>query len=90
MAEGVGIYRRVGNHDRDLPEDHIFPLETAEQRQRYSNMLADMKARDARTIRVYRLAPGESKVKRFLTLEDANADWERCARRAAGKDTLRE
>ncbi|MBU2857704.1 MAG: hypothetical protein PHG39_10960 [Acidithiobacillus ferrooxidans] len=90
MAEGVGIYRKVGNPDRDLPEDHVFPLDTADQRQRYVNMLADMKARDARTIRVYRLAPGEPKVKRFLTLEDANADWERCAMRAAGKDALRE
>ena len=90
MAIGVGIYRKVGNPDRDLPEDHIFPMETAEQRQRYTNMLADMKARDARTIRVYRLAPGEPKVKRFLTLEDANADWERCARRAADRDALRE
>lgn len=90
MAIGVGIYRKVGNPDRDLPEDHIFPMNTAEQRQRYMNMLADMKARDARTIRIYRLAPGEPRVKRFLTLEEANADWERCARRATDRDALHE
>jgi hypothetical protein len=90
MAEEMGTYRKVGNHDRDLPEDHIFPLETANQRQKYMHMLADMKARDARTIRVYRLAPGEPKVKRFLTLEDANADWERCARRATSRSASRE
>lgn len=85
MSDGMGVYRRVGSPDRDLPDNHIFPMETVEQRQRYNKLLARMKDRDARTVRIYRLAHGEPKVKRFRTLEEANADWERGAMRAAGK-----
>jgi hypothetical protein len=75
MTANMGSYRVVGRVDRDLPEDSIFPLDTPEQRKVY------MKAMHAR-IPSYRLAPGEPKVKRFATLEEADADWTACALRA--------
>ncbi len=83
MTAGMGAYRVVGRLKRDLPEDSIFPLDTQEQKKIYAERLAQLKARDAKSLPVYRLAPGEPRVKRFATLEEANADWMACALRAA-------
>ena len=83
MTSGVGTYRVVGRAERDLPEDSVFSLDTSEQRKDYLERLWEMKSRDARSTPVYRLGPGEPRVKRFATLEDANADWMVCAIRAA-------
>ncbi len=76
----LGRYRVVGRLDRDLPEDSIFPLDTQEQKNLYNERLFRMKS--SRLMPVYRLGPGESRVKRFATLEEANRDWEACAMRA--------
>lgn len=81
MTEGIGSYRVVGRPERDIPEDSIFPMDTPEQRKRYFERLSRFKTMNAGHP-VYRLAPGEPRVKRFRTLEEANADWETCATRA--------
>jgi hypothetical protein len=81
MTANMGSYRVVGRVDRDLPEDSIFPLDTPEQRKVYMERLAQMKAMHAK-MPPYRLAPGEPRVKRFATLEEADADWTACALRA--------
>jgi len=78
--------RTVGT--RLVPEDHIYPLDTPEQREAYFRKLAAFKRQCLAAQPVARIRfPGEPRVKRFKTLEEANADDQghqiRIAQRAA-------
>ena len=69
----LGAYRVVGS--RHVPDHHIYPLNTEAERAVYFRRLGDMQARAAAIVPVARvMAPGESRVKRFRTLEEANQD----------------
>ena len=69
----LGAYRVVGS--RYVPDHHIYPLNTESERADYFRKLADMQARAAAIVPVARvMAPGEARVKRFRTLEEANRD----------------
>jgi hypothetical protein len=66
--------RVIGN--RQPPEDHIWPLDTPEQRDAYYAHWARLTRRNASLRPARILLPGEPRVKRFRTLEEANADQE--------------
>lgn len=62
---------------REVPEDHIYPLDTPEQREAYFALLEVFSQRQAALCPVVRiLRSGEPRVKRFRTLEEANEDQE--------------
>ena len=68
-----GKYREVGR--RNVPDDHVYPMRTEQEREDYYEKLFAMKARDAAMMPVYRvMRQGEPRVKWFRTLEEANAD----------------
>lgn len=72
-AKPPGKYREVGR--RRIPDDHVYPMRTEQEREDYYEKLFAMKARDAVMMPVYRvMAQDEPRVKRFHTLEEANAD----------------
>ncbi|WP_248885817.1 hypothetical protein [Acidithiobacillus acidisediminis] len=68
------LFRVVGR--RQPPEDHIYPLDTPEQREAYYAHWAKLTRRNAALRPARILQPGEPRVKRFRTLEEANADQE--------------
>lgn len=69
----LGAYRVVGK--RHVPDHHIYPLNTEAERAAYFQKLGDMQARAAALVPMARvMAPGEARVKRFRTLEEANQD----------------
>ena len=61
---------------RAVPEDHIYPLDTPEQREAYFAHWGALTRRNARLRPARILQPGEPRVQRFHTLEEANADQE--------------
>jgi len=61
---------------REVPEDHIYPLDTPEQREAYFAHWGEITRRNARLRPARILQPGEPRVQRFHTLEEANADQE--------------
>jgi len=68
-----GKYRIVGK--REIPEDHVYPLDTPEQRTEYFRRIRAMEESMLALRPVARImATGEPRVKRFRTLEEANAD----------------
>jgi hypothetical protein len=67
-----GVYRVVGRNRP--PEDHIYILNTSEERSAYLDKLFAMKDRDAIMVPARICLPGEPRVKRFRTFEEANED----------------
>ncbi len=71
MNEGLGVFRQVGS--RLVSE--VYSLDTPEQRVWYFQKLQAMEQSLQAVRPIARvMAPGEPRVKRFRTLEEANAD----------------
>jgi hypothetical protein len=68
----IGVYRVVGRNRP--PEDHIYPLNTPEERSVYLDRLFAMKNRDAIMVPARICLPGEPRIKRFRTFEEADED----------------
>lgn len=71
--DNLGTYRIVG--EKKVPDHHIYPMESEEQRSDYFRRLSAMQTRAAAIVPIARvMAPSEPRVKRFRTLEEANDD----------------
>ncbi len=74
-AKPPGKYREVGRNK--IPEDHVYPMKTVEDRAVFSKRLQAMERGSAALCPVaYIPLPGR-RVMRFRTLEEANADQNR-------------
>jgi hypothetical protein len=80
-APPPGKYREVGRNK--VPENHVYPMETADDRALFSKRLRAMERGNAALCPIaYIPLPGR-RVMRFRTLEEANADQDRSMRRLA-------
>jgi len=68
----LGVYRVVGRNRP--PEDHIYTLDTPEERSAYLHKLFAMKDRDAVMVPARICLPSELRVRRFQNFEEANED----------------